>query len=783
VSQFSSTWNREHLWPRSRGNADQFGPHDSDLFHVVPSDTQVNSLRSNRYFDWSDPNDPAHIIPASPSAPQASYDSNSWQPAPGERGDIARAMFYMDVRYNGAEAYTTDLELVAFAPAGAQMGSLNTLLLWHAEDPPDEAERARNDLIYANYQGNRNPFIDHPELVAAIWGTGIPGDPLNVPLARVEAVAATASENPPSSARIVVSLNQFAGPGGVTVGFQLAGTASLGEFTLGGDETIYDPQTGRGTVRVQQGYATGLVTITPLADGEQEGPETVELRLLGGEGYDITPDASSIAVVTLRDAPSLPVTWNFNSFAVTDKVLPANSGEGSLSLSNWTGTIADFSNPNNNTRSLTLVSSTGNGSWIDFSFSMSGYRDLSLSFWTRGTSSGFTTGTWSFSTDGLSFTTYAGLNTATTGTTFISRTVDFSPFSSLNNAGLVILRYTLSGATSTSDTRADCAHFQARACSRPPDPITSNFMFHPSTHWCTPLARHQALQAHRVGETLSRMPTAREHHCRPIGAEVSPEEPHADSPRLMAQRSGDGGGHRGGGDFLHHLRDFDAKPAFDRRVDAASLRQRIGDRGEARVDEHVGCRDRHAGLAHPKPVHRQPDFARWCGNGRRIVRGKRRHRLCPDFQPRVRRILEQRLDAPHRLHRAGRSLPRHNHCPGALAAFHEPSFHQAAQRLPDGVARDLQRLAQLGLGRQQRADGIGSAADRLRHYRAIDRLEQTGPAGWGVGLQYRVLTSAGEPRGGLRRIHPHHTAGGADHPLTSRMVHGPIFQPRQLELS
>ncbi len=446
--QFSSTWNREHLWPRSRGNTDHFGPDDSDLFHVVPSDTQVNALRSNRYFDWSDPNDPSYVIPASPSAPQASYDSNTWQPAPDERGDIARAMFYMDVRYNGAEAYTTDLEVVAFAPSGAQMGQLNTLLLWHAEDPPDDAERARNDLIYANYQGNRNPFIDHPEFVSAIWGSGIPGDPLNVPLARVEAASATAAESPPSPARIVVSLNQFAAPEGLVVGFQLAGSAELGEFTVGGDVTAYDPQTGLGTLRVQQGYATGLVTITPQPDGEPEDPETVELRLLDGEGYNITPDTSSVAVVTLRDTPSLPVTWNFDTFATTDKVLSANSGEGLLSLSNWTGTVSSFTGVTDN--SLALASNAGNGSWIDFSFSMAGYRDLSLSFWTRGTSSGFDTGTWSFSTDGINFTIYEGVNTATRQTSFLLQNVDFSPFSSLNNANLVVLRYTLSGATSSS---------------------------------------------------------------------------------------------------------------------------------------------------------------------------------------------------------------------------------------------------------------------------------------------------------------------------------------------
>ena len=96
-----SSWNREHLWPRSRGNSEQMGPDDSDLFHVVPSDIAVNAERGSLYFDESDPGDPFYRIPGHPLAPQTSRDSDSWQPPPQERGDIARAMFYLDVRYDG----------------------------------------------------------------------------------------------------------------------------------------------------------------------------------------------------------------------------------------------------------------------------------------------------------------------------------------------------------------------------------------------------------------------------------------------------------------------------------------------------------------------------------------------------------------------------------------------------------------------------------------------------------------------------------------------------------
>jgi len=229
----------------------------------------------------------------------------------------------------------------------------------------------------------------------------------------------------------------------------LSGTADLDEFTLGGDVMSYDPETGFGEVFFQAGYATALILVTPLDDGIEEEPETVVLNLVAGEGYEFTPDASSMATVTLRDTPSLPVYWNFDNVVPTDAILPANLGTGYISLSGWTGGIDSFRGLQG-TDALALVGQQGNGSWIDFHFSMSGYRDLSLSFATRGTSAGFDVGTWSFSTNGADFTTLAGVNTATRNTSFLTRSVDFSPFASLSNAAEVVVRYTLSGATSNA---------------------------------------------------------------------------------------------------------------------------------------------------------------------------------------------------------------------------------------------------------------------------------------------------------------------------------------------
>jgi hypothetical protein len=84
---------------------------------------------------------------------------NSW------RGDVARALFYMAVRYNG-------LQVVSGNPANTtvgQMGDLDSLLAWHISDPPDDFEMYRNNYIYT-WQQNRNPFIDMPQIAQYIFG-------------------------------------------------------------------------------------------------------------------------------------------------------------------------------------------------------------------------------------------------------------------------------------------------------------------------------------------------------------------------------------------------------------------------------------------------------------------------------------------------------------------------------------------------------------------------------------------------------------------------------------
>lgn len=167
------TWNREHTWPDSRGLGGS-GPDYTDLHQLRPCNPSVNSSRGNNPFGIGG----GYWDPQPSTNPYfTGFGSGAFVPGTNDRGEMARAMFYMDTRYDGTDPQTTDLTLVNGFPSGNQMGDLARLLEWHYEDPVNETERLRNHLIFSNtdnplyYQGNRNPFVDRPEFVWAIWGT------------------------------------------------------------------------------------------------------------------------------------------------------------------------------------------------------------------------------------------------------------------------------------------------------------------------------------------------------------------------------------------------------------------------------------------------------------------------------------------------------------------------------------------------------------------------------------------------------------------------------------
>lgn len=156
-------WNREHVWAKSHGFPSSSQYAYTDINHLRPADVSINSARGNKDFDWGGT--------ALSESPENKTDSDSFEPADAVKGDVARMLFYMDVRYEGNDSSgVPDLTLVSSTgTSGAQLGDLCTLLQWSAQDPVSDWERRRNERVFER-QHNRNPFIDHPEWAQSIFG-------------------------------------------------------------------------------------------------------------------------------------------------------------------------------------------------------------------------------------------------------------------------------------------------------------------------------------------------------------------------------------------------------------------------------------------------------------------------------------------------------------------------------------------------------------------------------------------------------------------------------------
>ncbi len=159
-------WNREHSWAKSHGDFSKRIPEGTDAHHLRPADVTVNSRRGSLDFDNG-----GNLYTDDDGATGCRVDGDSWEPRDLEKGDVARMMYYMAVRYEGDQEYgvtTKDLELVDYIPSSPskqpKIGKLSTLYTWHLADTVSAWERRRNERIFSNWQHNRNPFIDYPQL-------------------------------------------------------------------------------------------------------------------------------------------------------------------------------------------------------------------------------------------------------------------------------------------------------------------------------------------------------------------------------------------------------------------------------------------------------------------------------------------------------------------------------------------------------------------------------------------------------------------------------------------
>jgi endonuclease I len=169
-------YSREHVWPNSKLGMDRVSGSGknqaSDAHNLRAIKQSINSSRSNRYFDEEENTYTPYTI-----------GSEAFYPGRAFVGDIARIFMYMDLMYEGDDngcnlTLTNDINLLYdtdgsnYTKDGAYMGILDNLVRWAKEDPVDTFEIKRNESIFS-IQGNRNPFIDLPELAELIYGAPI----------------------------------------------------------------------------------------------------------------------------------------------------------------------------------------------------------------------------------------------------------------------------------------------------------------------------------------------------------------------------------------------------------------------------------------------------------------------------------------------------------------------------------------------------------------------------------------------------------------------------------
>ncbi len=325
-------YNREHSWPKSYGF-----PNDAldnypytDTHHLFACDASYNSSRSNKPFrdcnagcseQTTDFNDGrgggSGVYPGNSNWTTGSFTQGTWEAWNGRKGDVARAMFYMDLRYEGGnhggtgaaepDLILTDNEsLIDSGNTGsnesvAYMGMLSVLLQWHADDPPDSREIWRNEVVFS-FQGNRNPFIDHPEWAQCLFNDVCTTD--TTPPAAPASLMAAAGNG-------VVDLSWLANGESDLAGYNVyRSTSSGGPYTkvngaLVGTNAYSDFSVVNGT--------TYFYVVTAVDTSSNESTDSDEASATPDSGIpDTTPPAAPTGLGASGGDGQVSLTWNAN---------------------------------------------------------------------------------------------------------------------------------------------------------------------------------------------------------------------------------------------------------------------------------------------------------------------------------------------------------------------------------------------------------------------------------------------------------------------------------------
>ncbi|HAM98576.1 MAG TPA: hypothetical protein DCQ26_08170 [Marinilabiliales bacterium] len=287
-------YNREHSFPKSWFN--DATPMYTDLFHLYPTDGYVNGRRSN--YPFGEVTSPTYTSGNGSKLGPCSYPGYTgtvFEPIDEYKGDFARTYFYMVTRYENLvaswETNSTEVDAILDGTSfpSFEIWFLNMLVEWNAADPVSQKEIDRNEAVYV-IQKNRNPFIDHPEYIDAIWVSGCTTNPtVNLSVNTTTATEAAATVvTVTATASSAVSSAQ-------TVSLAVSGTGiTTGDYTLSSS-----------TITIASGATTGSVTFTIVNDTQVEGTETATLTISNpSSGLTLGTTTSKTVTITDNDTSS-----------------------------------------------------------------------------------------------------------------------------------------------------------------------------------------------------------------------------------------------------------------------------------------------------------------------------------------------------------------------------------------------------------------------------------------------------------------------------------------------
>ncbi|MGN1308027.1 MAG: endonuclease [Faecousia sp.] len=267
------TWNREHVWPQSLGTFTTSNA-GSDLHHLRPADPKVNATRGNLPYGEVTGSGTYNTAKTSAGSVGGYYNSTYFEPLDNVKGDIARILLYVYVRWG-----ETNLTEVC--------QSTDMLLQWMKDDPVDTWEMGRNDAVQS-IEGNRNVFIDYPEFAWLILGKSVPSG-MTTPSGSAGSSSSGSGSSSTTTTKYVISWGKAsASTGSGTIAVTANGSSITSGSSVAGGSTI-------------------KVTLTPASGS------TVSSLTHNGSAVSVSNNSYSF---TLSKNASLVVTWGTSSSTV-----------------------------------------------------------------------------------------------------------------------------------------------------------------------------------------------------------------------------------------------------------------------------------------------------------------------------------------------------------------------------------------------------------------------------------------------------------------------------------